>query len=180
MCEFGTATIKDNMVMCGITVYVLATISMARSVRRGQACQPEGFREGRRTRGAARKQAGNYVCRGSAVSKYVADLENDLGVHLINRTTRRASPTENGQPYFERVLAILADLDAADRSVAHLQSTPRGLLRVNAPMSFGTITLGPVIADFMALHPELQIQLVLSDEQVDPMQEGLHAADRGA
>jgi DNA-binding transcriptional LysR family regulator len=109
----------------------------------------------------------------SAVSKYVADLERDLGVHLINRTTRRASPTENGQSYFERILAILADLDAADRSVAHLQSTPRGLLRVNAPMSFGTIKLGPVIADFMALHPELQIQLVLSDEQVDPMQEGL-------
>jgi DNA-binding transcriptional LysR family regulator len=109
----------------------------------------------------------------SAVSKYVADLENDLGVHLINRTTRRASPTENGQSYYERVLAILADLDAADRSVSHLQSTPRGLLRVNAPMSFGTIKLGPVIADFMALHPELQIQLVLSDEQVDPTQEGL-------
>ena len=109
----------------------------------------------------------------SAVSKYVADLENDLGVHLINRTTRRASPTENGQSYYERVLAILADLDAADHSVVQLQSTPRGLLRVNAPMSFGTIKLGPVIAEFMALHPELQIQLVLSDEQVDPAQEGL-------
>src|SRR5258708_33972650 len=109
----------------------------------------------------------------SAGSKFVADLENALGVHLINRTTRRASPTENGQSYYERVLAILADLDAADQSVAHLQSTPRGLLRVNAPMSFGTIKLGPVIADFMALHPELQIQLVLSDEQLDPVQEGL-------
>src|SRR5258708_36175049 len=59
----------------------------------------------------------------SAVSKYVADLENDLGVHLINRTTRRASPTENGQSYYERVLAILADIDDADRSVPHLQST---------------------------------------------------------
>jgi DNA-binding transcriptional LysR family regulator len=109
----------------------------------------------------------------SAISKYVADLENDLGVHLINRTTRRVSPTENGQSYYERVLAILADLEAADRSVTHKQSTPRGLLRVNAPMSFGTIKLGPVIADFMALYSELQIQLVLSDEQVDPMQGGL-------
>jgi DNA-binding transcriptional LysR family regulator len=109
----------------------------------------------------------------SAVSKYIADLENDLGVQLLHRTTRRASPTENGQAYFERALVILADLDAADRSVAHLQSTPRGLLRVNAPMSFGTIRLGPLIADFMALYPELQIQLVLSDEQVDPVQEGL-------
>jgi DNA-binding transcriptional LysR family regulator len=109
----------------------------------------------------------------SAISKYVAELENDLGVQLLNRTTRHASPTENGQAYFERAVAILADLDAADRSVAHLQSTPRGLLRVNAPMSFGTIKLGPAIADFMARHPELQIQLVLTDEHVDPVQEGL-------
>jgi DNA-binding transcriptional LysR family regulator len=109
----------------------------------------------------------------SAVSKYVADLENDLSVNLLNRTTRRASPTENGQRYYEQVFALLADLDAADQSVALLQSTPRGLLRVNAPMSFGTINLGPAIADFMALHPKLQIQLVLSDEQVDPIQEGL-------
>jgi DNA-binding transcriptional LysR family regulator len=109
----------------------------------------------------------------SAISKYVADLENELGVHLLNRTTRQASPTENGQRYYERVFALLADLDAADQSVAHLQSTPRGLLRVNAPMSFGTIKLGPAIADFLALHSELQIQLVLTDEQVDPVQEGL-------
>lgn len=109
----------------------------------------------------------------SAVSKYIADLENDLGVQLLNRTTRRASPTENGQAYFERALTILADLDAADQSVAQLQSTPRGLLRVNAPMSFGTIKLGPILADFMALYPELRIQLVLSDEQVDPVQGGL-------
>lgn len=109
----------------------------------------------------------------SAVSKYIADLENDLGVQLLNRTTRQASPTENGQAYFERALSILADLDAADQMVAHQQSTPRGLLRVNAPMSFGTIKLGPALADFMALYPELQVQLVLTDEHVDPVQEGL-------
>ena len=68
---------------------------------------------------------------------------------------------------------MLADLDAADRAASQLQSTPRGLLRVNAPMSFGTIKLGPVIADFMERYPDLQIQLVLTDEQVDPVQEGL-------
>jgi len=109
----------------------------------------------------------------SAVSKYIADLENDLGVQLLNRTTRQASPTENGQAYFERAISILAELDAADQMVAHLQSTPRGLLRVNAPMSFGTIKLGPAVAEFMARYPELRIQLALSDEHVDPVQEGL-------
>jgi DNA-binding transcriptional LysR family regulator len=108
----------------------------------------------------------------SVISKYVGELEQDLGVQLLNRTTRHASATENGQAYFERALTILADLDAADQAVAQAQATPRGLLRVNAPMSFGTLQLGPAIADFMAQCPELQIQLVLSDDQVDPMQGG--------
>lgn len=109
----------------------------------------------------------------SAVSKYVADLEEELGVQLLSRTTRRVTPTENGQVYFERALTILADLEAADRAVTQMQSAPRGLLRVNAPMSFGTIRLGPALAGFMKRYPELRIQLVLSDEQVDPVQEGL-------
>lgn len=109
----------------------------------------------------------------SAVSKYVGELERDLGVQLLNRTTRQASPTETGQAYYERALTVLADLDAADQAATQAQSTPRGLLRVNAPMSFGTIKLGPVLADFMDVYPDLQIQLVLSDEQVDPVQDGL-------
>jgi DNA-binding transcriptional LysR family regulator len=109
----------------------------------------------------------------SAVSKYVAELEQELGVQLLSRTTRRVTATENGQVYFERALAILADLDAADHAVSQLQATPRGLLRVNAPMSFGTMELGPAIASFMTQYPELQIQLTLSDEHVDPVQEGL-------
>jgi DNA-binding transcriptional LysR family regulator len=108
----------------------------------------------------------------SAISKYVSELEQSLGVQLLNRTTRHASPNENGQAYFERALAVLADLDAADQAVAQAQATPRGLLRVNAPMSFGTLQLGPAVADFMVDYPELQIHLVLSDDQVDPTQGG--------
>jgi DNA-binding transcriptional LysR family regulator len=108
----------------------------------------------------------------SAISKYVIDLEQDLGVQLLVRTTRSARPTENGQAYYERGLAILADLEEADLAVTRLQAEPRGLLRVNGPMSFGTLHLGRAIADFMAKYPELQIQLILSDEQLDPVQEG--------
>ena len=74
----------------------------------------------------------------SAISKYIADLEESLGVQLLNRTTRHASPTENGQRYFERAVVILSEIEAADQAVAQAQSAPRGLLRVNAPMSFGT------------------------------------------
>ena len=108
----------------------------------------------------------------SAVSKYVIDLEQDLGTQLLVRTTRSASPTENGQAYYERCTTILADLEEADLVVTRLQAEPRGILRVNAPMSFGTMHLGRAIADFMEKYPELQIQLVLSDQQIDPVQEG--------
>jgi DNA-binding transcriptional LysR family regulator len=108
----------------------------------------------------------------SAVSKYVIELEQELGSQLLVRTTRSASPTQNGQAYYERCIAILADLEEADLAVARLQSEPRGLLRVNAPMSFGTLHLGRAVADFMERYPQLQIQLVLSDQQIDPVQEG--------
>jgi DNA-binding transcriptional LysR family regulator len=108
----------------------------------------------------------------SAVSKYVIELEQELGVQLLARTTRSVTPTENGQAYYERCQAILSDLEEADLAAARLQSQPRGLLRVNAPMSFGTLHLGRAVADFMEKYPELQIQLVLSDQQIDPVQEG--------
>ncbi|CAL74784.1 putative transcriptional regulatory protein domain, LysR family [Bradyrhizobium sp. ORS 278] len=108
----------------------------------------------------------------SAISKYIGELEQSLGVQLIVRTTRHASPTETGQRYFERAVAILAELDAADQAVSQSQAAPRGLLRVNAPMSFGTMRLGPVVADFMVRFPELQLQIVLSDDLLDPVQDG--------
>jgi DNA-binding transcriptional LysR family regulator len=108
----------------------------------------------------------------SAVSKYVIDLEAELGVQLLNRTTRSASPTENGQAYYERCLAVLAELEEADIAASRSQTEPRGLLRVNAPMSFGTLHLGRCVADFMERYPDLQIQLILSDQQIDPVQEG--------
>ena len=108
----------------------------------------------------------------SAVSKYVMDLEQELGVQLLNRSTRSASPTENGRAYYERAVAILAEIEEAELAVTRLQAEPRGLLRINAPMSFGTLHLGPALADFMGKYPELQIQLTLSDEQIDAVQEG--------
>jgi DNA-binding transcriptional LysR family regulator len=108
----------------------------------------------------------------SAVSKYVIDLEQHLGVQLLVRTTRSAAPTENGQAYYERCVDILADLEEADIAVTRLQAEPRGVLRVNAPMSFGTLHLGRALADFMAKYPELRVHLLLSDEQIDPVQGG--------
>jgi DNA-binding transcriptional LysR family regulator len=108
----------------------------------------------------------------SVISKYVMALEQALGVQLLNRTTRSASPTENGRAYYERSLAILADLEDADLAATSLQAEPRGLLRINAPMSFGTLHLGPALAELMQKYPDMQMQLTLSDEQIDAVQEG--------
>lgn len=108
----------------------------------------------------------------SAVSKYVLDLEAELGAQLLQRTTRVVSPTETGRAYFERAKAILADVAEADQAVSQLQSAPRGLLRVNAPMSFGTLHLSNAVADFMRAYREVSIQLVLNDRIVDPIEEG--------
>lgn len=118
--------------------------------------------------GAARELA---ISR-SAISKYVQELEHDLGVQLLHRTTRRTSPTENGLAYYDRCISVLADLDEADLEVSRLLVEPRGLLRVNAPMAFGSLHLGGAIAEFMARYPELRMRVVLSDEFVDPVSQG--------
>jgi DNA-binding transcriptional LysR family regulator len=108
----------------------------------------------------------------SAVSKHVMELEEELGVQLLSRTTRSVTATENGQAYYERCLAVLSDLEEADLAATRLQVEVRGLLRINAPMSFGTLHLARAVADFMERYPDLRIQLLLSDQQVDPVQEG--------
>jgi len=114
----------------------------------------------------------------SAISKYVLDLEADLGVQLLHRTTRSATPTDNGRLYYERCVSILADIDEADLTLSQHQASPRGALRVNAPMSFGTLHLGKAIAPFLAKYPELTIHLILSDQQIDTVQEGFDVTIR--
>lgn len=108
----------------------------------------------------------------SAVSKLVANLETHLGVQLLNRTTRHVAATEAGSAYYERSVSILAELDAADRAITDLQAAPRGTIRLNAPMSFGTLHLADALADFMADWPDLRIEATLSDSQVDLVEEG--------
>ncbi|HEY9825061.1 MAG TPA: LysR family transcriptional regulator [Stenomitos sp.] len=108
----------------------------------------------------------------AAVNKLVIQLEAELGVQLLRRSTRRVSPTDAGQAFYERCVQILADLDEAERAVALLQENPQGMLKVNAPMSFGTLHMGGAIADFMLQYPDLRVQLTLEDRFVDPIAEG--------
>lgn len=114
----------------------------------------------------------------SAVNKLVIGLENELGVQLLHRSTRVVTPTETGLAFYERCVEILASLEEAERSVTQLHGEPRGKLRVNAPMTFGTMHLAPALADFLAQYPDLQVQLTLNDRFVDPIEEGFDVTVR--
>jgi len=114
----------------------------------------------------------------SAVNKLVIALENDLGVQLLHRSTRVVTPTESGLAFHERCLEILANLEEAERSLTQLQAEPRGRLKVNAPMTFGTMHLAPALADFLVQYPDLQVQLTLNDRFIDPIEEGFDVTVR--
>lgn len=106
------------------------------------------------------------------VGKHVAALEARLGGRLLARTTRRQQPTELGQHYYQRCLAILAEVRAAEDAAALLSGAPRGLLRVNASVTYGSLKLAPVVAAFMRRYPEVRVELTLSDALADLVDDG--------
>lgn len=108
----------------------------------------------------------------SAVSKHVINLEGELGTQLLRRSTRKVTPTETGLAFYDRCVDILSRFDEAVSAVSELQEQPSGNLRINAPMSFGALHLAKVVAQFMAEHPDVHIELVLNDRFVDPIEEG--------
>ena len=108
----------------------------------------------------------------SAVSKLVTRLEDRLGVRLLNRTTRSLALTAEGEAFFHRSQRILADIAEAEEEVGRSRAQPRGLLRVNVGTGFGMHQLVPALPDFLARHPELQVELTLTDRVVDLVEEG--------
>lgn len=108
----------------------------------------------------------------SQVNRAVVALEDDLGVQLLNRTTRQVSVTPSGQAYYQRAKAILADLTEAEDSIRESRETPTGDIRINAPMSFGTLHLGPALVDFARLYPDIRVELALNDHFIDPVADG--------
>lgn len=114
----------------------------------------------------------------SAVSKGVMELERILGARLLDRTTRNVSPTEAGLAYYGRCVEILEHIEETELHVSRLHDEPKGLLKLNAPMSFGASYLGPAVADFMSAYPELKIELALNDRFVDPIEEGFDVTVR--
>lgn len=114
----------------------------------------------------------------SAVSRQVAQLETLLNARLLNRTTRRISLTESGQAYYERSLQLLADLAETEEMVGSNTASPRGTLRLTAPISFGASHLAPALGEFAKLHPGIKFDVVLADRVIDLIEEGLDLAIR--
>jgi DNA-binding transcriptional LysR family regulator len=114
----------------------------------------------------------------SAVSRQVAQLEAHLSVRLLNRTTRRMSPTAEGFAYFERCTQLLADLEETEASVCGEARRPRGRLRLTAPMALSVLRLAPAFAAFSQAYPEITLDIVLSDKVADFTEEGLDLAIR--
>src|SRR5260221_12281223 len=121
---------------------------------------------------------GHFRLSPAMASRHVHALEEQLGAQLLNRTTRRVSPTEVGQAYYQRVRQILADIEEADRLATDLQAAPSGLLRITSSQSFGVRHLAPAIADYLALCPEVLMDVTLNDRYLDVIEEGFDLAVR--
>ncbi|MDQ9128874.1 LysR family transcriptional regulator [Serratia fonticola] len=112
------------------------------------------------------------------VGKQISMLEEHLGTRLLNRTTRRQNLTEVGRIFYERCKIVLAEADAAESAAQDMTAMPRGMLRVNAPVTFGAYSLPPLVNDYMRRYPDVQVELTLSDRFVDLVDEGFEAVIR--
>jgi DNA-binding transcriptional LysR family regulator len=103
----------------------------------------------------------------ASVTKQIQELESWLGARLLNRTTRRLNLTEIGAAFYERSTRILEAIEEARNAAGALQTVPRGRLRINAPVSFGLLHLAPAITEFLELHPDVSVEMLVNDRLVD-------------
>ena len=125
------------------------------------------------TRAAARLRVSS-----SHVSRQLARLEDRLGARLFFRTTRRVAPTEAGQLFYGRCRRLLAERDLAFEAVGDLQEQPRGLLRLTSAVTYGERFVVPLVNDFLALHPQLSVEIHLTNEPVDLVEQRFDLAVR--
>ncbi len=133
-----------------------------------EVVEAEGFSAAARSLGISK----------SAVSKQIGRLEDRLGVRLLNRTTRRLSLTEAGATFYEASRRVLDEAEAAETAVSNLAEAPHGLLKLNAPMSFGFLHLARAIPEFHARYPQIVVDAVMNDRFVDLIEEGYDLAIR--
>lgn len=113
------------------------------------------------------KAAEDLLMTPAALSKKIKQLEARLGTELITRTTRTMSLTEAGQLYYQEACRLLGEVDTLEQNISDHRLSVKGTLRINAPLSFGLVVLSPLLPVFMQRHPQLQVELTLSDEVLD-------------
>ena len=114
----------------------------------------------------------------SVASRQISALEKAVGARLLHRTTRRVGLTEAGQAYHDHARIMLAELEVAERALSTAKGEVSGSLRIAAPTTFGTGRLGPALAAFLARHPRLAAETILTDRIVDLAEEGFDLAFR--
>lgn len=124
--------------------------------------------------GAARKLGMSK----SAVSKHVTKLEDSLGIRLLNRTTRRLSLTDAGSTFYQHCARVVEEIETAEHALTDLRGTPRGTLRVSAPLTFGQMYMPQLVTEFMEKYPGLHVDIHLADHMVDLVAEGIDMAVR--
>jgi DNA-binding transcriptional LysR family regulator len=113
-----------------------------------------------------------------SIVRLLASLEANLGVRLLNRTTRRMALTDEGREFYERCRAILGAVEETEASLRSRRAEPKGRLRITAPALFGRTIVAPVVTEFLLRHPALRVDLLLLDRVVDLLEEGIDAAVR--
>lgn len=114
----------------------------------------------------------------AAVSRYVSDLEQRLGVRLLHRTTRKLSLTQEGELFLARCREILASIDASEAELSTRTDSASGLLKISVPVSFGIRHLAPLWSEFLAAHPRMSLDVQLADRVIDLVDEGFDLAVR--
>jgi DNA-binding transcriptional LysR family regulator len=114
----------------------------------------------------------------AAVSRHVAELEQRLGVRLLNRTTRKLSLTDDGQTFYHQCTEIIAALDDAESELSSRSAVASGLVRISAPVTFGILHLAPLWGVFLNKHPKVTLDVSLSDRSVDLVEDGFDLAIR--
>ncbi|MCW8327844.1 LysR family transcriptional regulator [Photobacterium sp. SDRW27] len=114
----------------------------------------------------------------ATISKKVAALETMLGVKLLTRSSRELSLTQVGAEYYEKCVSIIGELDEAEASARSQVASPKGIIRITAPVVFGRLVIAPILSEFLSLYPEIKVDLTLSDKHVDLISEGVDVAIR--
>ncbi|MBL0419947.1 LysR family transcriptional regulator [Ramlibacter sp. AW1] len=114
----------------------------------------------------------------SRLSRRIAELEDRLGVRLLQRTTRKLSLTEAGEAYHRHCVALREQAQAAEEAVAHVREEPRGTVRVVCPVTLAQTTVGPLMPDFLARHPQVRVDMEVDNRVVDLVEEGIDVALR--